>query len=163
MYKLLFDSDALIKAAKAEFLEPVANTFEVCITDDVYRETVEQGRTGLYKDADKIKNLIDAKKISVIRSREYIRKAKPKKSFGRGEISIFQAYKKGYLIVADDLSFVVYLNDESIKNVSSAYLLVMLLKKHRIGKEKACYYLDRLKPLIRKDIYELVKSDIKGE
>lgn len=163
MYKLLFDSDALIKVAKAEFLETTANVFQVCITDDVYHEAVEQGRRKLYEDADKIKGLIDAKKIFVIKSNKYAKEAKPRKSFGKGEISVFQAYKKNYLIVADDLSFVACLNDESIKNMSSAHVLMALLKKRKIGKEKAYYHLDKLKPLIRKETYELVKSDIKGE
>ena len=48
MYKLLFDSDALIKISKAGFFEPLADTFDVYATDDVYNEAVKQGREGLY-------------------------------------------------------------------------------------------------------------------
>ena len=163
MYKLLFDSDALIKVAKADFLEFIVNAFDAYITEEVYDETVEQGRKRLYEDADKIKNLIDAKKIFVIKSSRYTKKAKPKQSFGMGEASVFQAYKKDYLIVTDDLSFVLYLNEKSIQNISSAHLLMVLLKKGRINKENANYYLEKLKSLIRKEIYELIKKDIKGE
>ena len=163
MYKLLFDSDALIKVAKADFLDFTVNAFDVYITEEVYNETVEQGRKRLYEDADKIKNLIDAKKIFVIKSIRYTKKAKPKRSFGMGETSVFQAYKKDYLIVTDDLSFVFYLNEESIQNISSAHLLIALLKKGKIKKENAYHHLEKLKSLIRKEIYELIKNDMKGE
>ena len=44
MYKLLFDSDALIKISKAEFLDVVAENFDVYITEEVYDETVKEGK-----------------------------------------------------------------------------------------------------------------------
>ena len=163
MYKLLFDSDALIKAAKAGFLESAASAFKIHITNDVYNETVEQGKKRIYEDADKIENLVQNKKIFLIKSAKYAKKPKPKQSFGRGETSVFQAYKKGYLIVTDDLSFVSYLNDVSIRNMSCAHVLIALAKKGRISKEKACYHLEKLSFFIRKEIYELAKKGIKGE
>ncbi len=162
MYKLLVDSDALIKVTKAGFIETTASAFKIYITDDVYKEAVEQGRKGLYEDADKIKSLIDAKRILIIKASKY-KKTKPKQDFGKGETSVFQAYKKDYLIVTDDLSFAVYLNEESIKNISSAHLLIELLRKGKIKNTEAYFHLEKLKPLIRKEIYELVKEDIKGE
>ena len=161
--KLLFDSDALIKVTKAGFLEHVTTTFNVYITDDVYNEVVEEGKKRLYYDAEKIKNIIDNKKIYLIKNYSHIKRTEPKQSFGRGEISVFQAYNKDYVIVSDDLSFVLYLNKESIKNISSAHLLIALVKKGNITKEKAYYHLEKLKPLIRKEIFELVKNDIEGE
>jgi len=163
MYKLLFDSDSLIKVTKAEFLENVTNSFEVYITDDVYNETVEEGKERFYEDAYKIQNLIDDNRIHVIKRSDYLKKAIPKQSFGKGEVSVLQAHKNAYLIVTDDLSFASYLNNISIKNISSAHLITALVKKGKISKQEAYYYLENLKPLIRKEIYELVKNDIKGE
>ena len=163
MYKLLFDSDSLIKVTKAGFLENVVNSFKVYITDDVYNETVEEGIERFYEDADKIKNLADNKKISIIKRDKYVKITKPKQSFGKGEVSVSQVHKKDYLTVTDDLSFVSYLNNISIKNISSAHLITALVKKDKISKQEAYYYLENLKPLIRKEIYELVKKDIKGE
>lgn len=162
MYKLLFDSDALIKAVKSGFLEHITNVFKVCITNEVYSEAVEKGRERFYVDADKIQNLIDGKNILIIKDNEYAKKPKPKQGFGKGEISVFQAYKEDYLIVSDDLRFVSYLNEIPIKNIASGHLIAALVKKGGISKVDAYYYLENLKPLIRKEIYEAIKNDIKG-
>jgi hypothetical protein len=140
----------------------LSDTFDICTTDDVYNEAVKQGRERLYEDANKIGDLTEKNKILVIKREKYSKKLKPKKSFGRGEISVFQAYRKGYLVVTDDLSFTTYLNEMSIKNVSPAHLIIALMKKSEISKEKAFYYLGNLKPLIRKEIFEQVNKDIKG-
>src|SRR3989338_11182952 len=108
MYKLLFDSDALIKASKAEFLDKTVKNFDVSITEEVYNETVKEGKKGFYPDADKIENFVNKGKIKVINKKYYKEKKEPEKSFGKGEKSTFQVYKKGSLIVTDDLSFMSY-------------------------------------------------------
>ena len=163
MYKLLFDSDALIKASKADLLEAVAECFDVLITEEVRNETVEEGKKRFHPDADKIENLINARKIKIINRKNYSKKKEPKESFGKGEISVFKAYKKKYIIVTDDLSFSSYINKEGIKGISSAHLLLLLFKKGKIQKDKAEHYLEKLKPYIRNDTYKLIKNDIKGE
>ena len=163
MYKLLFDSDALIKASKAEFLDYIADNFDVLITEEVYNETVKEGKKGFYKDADKIENLVNGGKIRVIKEKYYKKKKGPRQNFGKGEKSIFQAYKKGRLIITDDLSFALCIKKENMQSLSSAHLIPVLVKKEKLGKDNAYYCLKQLKPYIRKDIFELVKNDIKGE
>lgn len=161
MYKLLFDSDALIKISKAEFLDLVAENFDVYITEEVYDETVIEGKKGFYPDADKIERLIQDGKIKI---QKYYKKRKvPQQNFGKGEISIFQAYGKGSLIVTDDMSFALYLQKENIKSISSAYLLFVLVKKKKMKKDNAHYCLENLKPFIRKEVYKLIKADIGDE
>lgn len=162
MYKLLADSDALIKISKAGFLEKVAANFEVMITEEVYGETVTQGRKGFYEDADEIDDLVKDGKIAVIKVEVYKNKPRPQQSFGLGEASIFQAYKKGRLIVTDDLSFSLYLKKEGIQSVSSAHMLLLCFKNKKISKNEAYIHLERLKPFIRKGIYENVKNDLGG-
>lgn len=163
MYKLLIDSDALIKISKAEFLDLVANNFDVITTEQVFEETVKEGKEGFYQDAYKIEKLIQEDKIDVLKTKFYIKSKKPSKNFGKGEVSLYQAYKKGVLIVTDDLSFTSYLQKERLKCISSAHLLPVLIKKHKLKIDKAYHCLERLKPYIRKEVYELVKGDIKGE
>ena len=112
MYKILFDSDALIKISKAEFSDVVVENFDVLITEEVYKETVEEGKRRFYPDSDKIEKLVQDNKIKILKGVYYSKKKKPKQSFGRGEISIFKAYKKDRLIVTDDLSFTSYLQNQ---------------------------------------------------
>ena len=163
MYKFLVDSDALIKISKAEFLDAVTENFDVFITEEIYEETIIEGKKGFYHDADDIERLIQNSKIKILKGGHYKKKEKSKPGFGRGELSILQAYKKDSLIVTDDLSFTSYMQKERIKSISSAHLLLALVKKDKMDKDKAYYHLERLKPFIRKDVYELVKNDFKGE
>ena len=163
MYKLLADSDALIKISKAEFLDFVVENFQVLITGEVYKETVNEGKRGFYQDAYNIERLIKINKIKVLEGKSYKKNKKPKQNFGKGEESIFQARKKGILIVTDDLSFTLYAQKENIKSISSAHLVFILAKKGKLKKDKAYYFLEKLRPFIRKEIYELVKNDIQGE
>lgn len=157
MYKLLFDSDVLIKASKAEFLEKIAENFNVLITEEVYNETVTEGKKGFYQDADKIEDFIDKGKIRIIKGKY---KKELKQSFGKGEKSIYHAYRKGTLIITDDLKFTSYIKKENIKSLSSAHLIYVLLKKKKLSKDNAFYCLEKLKPYIRKEVYKLIKRDI---
>ncbi len=160
MYKLLFDSDALIKSSKAEFLGKIAENFNVSITEEVYYEAVEEGKKGFYQDADKIDDFVNKGKIKVINKEAYTKKKEPQKSLGKGEKSLYQAYKKGSLIISDDLSFMSYLKKEDIKSLSSAHLLYALVKKKKLSKGDAHYCLEKLRPYIRKEVYKSVKTDI---
>ena len=163
MYKLLLDSDALIKISKAEFLDAVAENFNVAVTEEVYYETVIEGKKGFYQDADNIDKLVQSGKIKIRIGRGYRKKKKPKQSFGIGEASVLQAYQKGSLIVTDDLSFTAYMEKEQIKSISSAHLLLALVKKKKVKKDKARYCLEKLRYLIRKEVYELIRKDIEGD
>lgn len=163
MYKLLFDSDALIKITKAELLHAVAKEFKVFITEEVYEEAVTEGKKRLYEDAEKIENSVKTGETKIIKNKDYIKKKKPSQNFGKGEASAFQAYSKNKIIISDDLNFVLYLQKEKIRNLSSAHLIPLLVKKGKLGKIEAHDCLGRLKPYIRKEIYNLVKKDIEGE
>lgn len=158
MYKLLIDSDALIKISKAEFLDVLIESFYVLITEEIYDETVIEGKKGFHQDADKIDSLIKNNDIKILKRKNYTKR--PKQGFGRGEVSLYQAYKKDTLIVTDDLRFTSYIKKEHMKHLSSAHLLFVLFKKDKLKKDKAYYCLEKLKPFIRKELYELVKKDI---
>lgn len=163
MYKLLFDSDALIKLAKIQLLDIAALNLEIAITEEVYAETVEEGKKNIYPDAEKIEGLIDNGIIKVIKRSNYKTNKQPERNLGKGEVSIYQARKKNYLIVTDDLSFTLYLQNEEISCISSAHLLPVCIRKKFLKIEEAYEYLERLRPFIRREIYDLIKTDIKGE
>lgn len=156
------DSDALIKISKADFLDILAQKFDLIITEEVYDETVKEGKKGLYPDAYKIEKLVASGKIRMLKATSYIKKKKPKKSFGKGEASLYQAYKNGMLIVSDDLNFWSYVQDENKKILSSAHLVHVLVKKGALKKAEAYSCLEKLRPFVRKEIYELVKKEIHG-
>ena len=98
----------------------------------------------------------------VIKSESYKNKKKPKQSFGAGEASIFHVYRKNSIIVTDDLSFASYIKKNGMQVISPAHLLVILFKKNKLSKSEAYNCLERLKPFIRKELYEIVKKDLGG-
>lgn len=162
MYKLLLDSDALIKISKIGLLEMVSKEFEVLITEDIYEEAVQEGKKRFYEDANKIESLVNNGKIKILKRTHYIKSKKPKQNFGRGELSVYQAYKKDKIILTDDLSFTSYIKKEGIKSISSANIIIILTKKGRLNKSEAYDSLEKLRPLIRKELYELVKEEIEN-
>lgn len=150
----------MIKISKAEFLQITFQNFNVSITKEVYDEVVTEGKRGFYQDSYKIEKFINDRKIKVLKT--CYKRKKLKQSFGAGEISIFQAYRKNSLIVTDDLSFTSYIKKEGLSSISSAHLLIILFKKNRISKSEAYNCLERLKPFIRKELYGIVRKEIGG-
>ncbi len=158
MYKLLFDSDALIKSAKSQILEKIIGEFDILITGEVYQETVEEGKKRLYEDAEKIGTLVKENKIKLIKAAKNI--PLREKILGKGEASVFRAYKKNIIIVTDDLSFTSFLKDKNANVLSSAHMINILLKRKKINKIQALQHLDKLSPFIRNELYDLIKNEI---
>lgn len=160
MYKLLFDSDALIKVSKADFLDVASKSFSVLITEEIYDEAVKEGKRRLFPDADEIENLVQQERIKILKKEYYKKRKIPKQLFGKGEISAFQAHTKKNTIVTDDLNFRSYIKKEHGRCLSSAHILYILAKKGKLSKSKAYDCLERLRPYIRKEVYKLIKEDI---
>lgn len=162
MYKLLIDSDSLIKLAKIGLLENVTKIFSVQITEEIFNETVTEGKKRLYEDANKIEKFITNGKIIVIKKKRKGR-IPAKENFGAGELSIIDAKEKKHIIVTDDLSFTRYLQSNKIIPISSANLIISLKEKSILTKQQAFNYLERLKPHIRDEIYKNIANDLEGE
>lgn len=158
MYKLLFDSDALIKSAKAGILEKIASELDVLITSEVYQETVEEGKKRLYEDAEKIEKLVKENKIKLTKSAKNI--SIEGRILGKGEASVFHACQKNAIIVTDDLGFTSFLKDKNINVLSSVHIIIILFKTKKISKVQALQYLEKLKTFIRNELYNLVKNEL---
>lgn len=162
MYKVLVDSDSLIKLAKIDLLKYITKVLCVEITEDIYGETVVEGRKRFYQDADNIQEFVDAKKIMIVK-KKHKNKVEIKENFGIGELSIIRCKEKKHIIVTDDIRFTRYLQSNKIMPISSANLIVVLKEKLILTKQQAIEYLERLKPYIRSEVYINVKNDIGGE
>ena len=163
MYKLLIDSDSLIKLAKIGLLENITKTFSVEITEEIYNETVVEGRRRLYEDSNIIKGLVDVKKIKIIKKADTKSKMPIKENFGAGELSILISKKSNHIIVTDGMKFTRYLQSSRINSISSGNIIVALKEKSILTKQQAKDYLEMLKPYIRNDVYGSINKDIEGE
>jgi len=111
MSKVVMDSDGLIKLQKAGVLKLMASRCECIIPEAVYKESVEDGKRGLYEDAFLIEEIVeeDIKKIKVSDQNEELKKIDEGKleSLGEGEKEVFQLYfqVKADAIISDDRAF----------------------------------------------------------
>lgn len=154
---LVLDSDGLIKLAKAGVLEELVKYRKCIITQEVFNETVEKGKERLYEDAYIIEELINKKLLSVgrIKTTEVL-------SLGKGEASSLEICKKKNCsaIITDVRRFLKMLEEQNIPFIMPSDAIVSLLKKRIITRKKALEALEKIKPLIRKDIYEKAKSEV---
>ena len=159
MYKLILDSDSLIKLTHAEMLNKICETFECITTTEVKRETVDEGKKRFYPDADIIEDLIKNQLIHIKDTKRLIG-AKP--NLGLGEISVFSLSieLKNSLIVSDDQTFIKELEKQNINFLVPSDLIILLKRRNKINLAEAKYYLEKLKTFIRDDNYNKIKKEL---
>ena len=162
MYKLIFDSDALIKLTKSGILEEICRHYACIITSEVKIECVDEGKKGLHKDSLEIEKFING---SLLKIKSTKKTTKIDRRFGKGEMSTVNLYfqEKKSTIVTDDSAFMKYLEEHNIKFIVPADLLVLMKIENNIDKKTALRYLKKIKKLIIEDVYNDVKKDIKED
>jgi len=94
MYKLIFDSDALIKLIKTRLPKMVFKGFKTFITNEVYEECVIGGKKAFFEDAFVIESLVKEGLIKKIQTRKSpeIENLLRHERFGKGEESVLHLY-----------------------------------------------------------------------
>ncbi len=162
MYKFIIDSDALIKLTKSGAMEEICRYYNCTITTEIKNESVDEGKKRLYEDALKIEGLINKNLLKVIG----LKKArKIKENFGKGEISAIILYfqEKNSVIITDDSAFIKYLEQNAIRFVIPADLILLLKVQNKIDKKTALQYLENIRVYIKEEVYNDIKKDLKEE
>lgn len=161
MYNLILDSDALIKLSHSEVLVMVCGAFNCFITDEVKKETVDEGKKRFYSDADLIEGLINKKMLKIKNPKRLIKEVE----FGRGELSALSLYKetRKHILVSDDSNFIKYLEKGEIDFLVPADLILLLKKTGKIKLKEALYYLDKMKIFIKEEVYKEIKKELEGD
>lgn len=167
MYKkLIFDSDALIKLISAGLPREVFNYFKAYISEEVYSESVIDGKKGLYDEAYEIESLVRDNKIFKKKTKPNSRAIKLLKefNFGRGEESSIHLFFniKADAIVSDDKQFLNFLFNNNVPFMMPVDIIVNLHKKSVMDKSIALKVLERLRPFIREKYYTEAKKQIGG-
>jgi len=163
------DSDGLIKLQKAGVLKLMASRCECIIPEAVYKESVEDGKRGLYEDAFLIEEIVeeDIKKIKVSDQNEELKKIDEGKleSLGEGEKEVFQLYfqVKADAIISDDRAFLSTIDRfRNVEYFTPCNTIYIMYKKGMITKKVSLMGLNQIKDLVRTDVYEKVVKKIKG-
>lgn len=159
MYKIVFDSDGLIKLVKAGIFDSIK--LKCIISQQVYREAVVEGKKQLYQDAFEIEKFIKNKKITVIKIT--IDETIP--GLGKGELSTLLLFKKlkAHAIISDDRKFLKLLDERQIAYIVPTEAIVGLASNKHLEKEKAIQALNKIKNLVRKENYESAVNALGGE
>lgn len=154
MYKILIDSDSLIKITKIGLIELLCENTKICITKEIFKESVLEGKKRLYEDAKIIENLIKNNKIEIIKNNIN----KIINNFGIGENSILYALNKNIIPVSDDQKFLNYLESKNIEYLQSVTCIFLLFKKKIIKKNEYLKFLEKLKLFIKDEVYNNAKN-----
>ena len=160
MYKFIIDSDALIKLTKSGILEDICHHYSCIITNEVKSECVDEGKKRLYKDALRIEDFINKKLLRIL---DLKKTRKIKENLGKGETSTLNLYfqEKNSVIVTDDSAFIKYLEENDIRFFVPADLILLMKLSNKIDKKTALKYLEKIKDVIREEVYNDIKKDIK--
>lgn len=165
MYKLVSDSDALIKLVNAGVLLVVAEELEIYISERVYEETVVQGKKYHYRDADIIEEIISGGKIKI----KQIKKNKMANMqlrgcthLGAGEKTTLHLFHQinAEAIVSDDQAFLEVLYSSKIPYLTSSELIAYMARDQKISKNQALAALENIRMSIREANYLKTKKQI---
>lgn len=163
MSKIVLDSDGLIKLGKSGILKILCEAHSCMIPEEVFKETIAQGKSELYEDALKLEEEIKGR-MGIYKPTEspIADKIAEGKSLGRGEKEVLRLFfdKEADAIISDDRSFLNLLEDEGIAFFNPANAIVELTKRGRIKREEGLNALARIKELIRKYVYEKPKKEM---
>ncbi len=169
MSKIVLDSDGLIKLQKAGVLRALASRCECIIPEAVYKESVEDGKKGLYEDAFLIEEVVeeDMDKIKVSDRNDELEKIDEERlgSLGKGEKEVFQLYFQEEVdaILSDDRAFLNTLDRFSdVEYFTPCNTIYIMYKKGIISKKESLKGLNQIKGLVRTDVYKKVIRKIKG-
>lgn len=157
MTVFVLDSDGLIKLTKSSMIEELVKYRKCIITQEVFEEAVKKGKERFYEDAYVIEDLIARKLLAVqkIKTTELV-------NLGKGETSSLELYKKKKYnaIITDDRKFLKVLEEQNIPFIMPSDVIINLLKRRKITKKKAFSALEKIKPFIRKEVYEKSRGEI---
>lgn len=157
MIVFVLDSDGLIKLTKASVIEVLAEYRKCVITQEVFNEAVKAGKERFYEDAYIIEDLINRRLLTIKKV-----KFTELPELGKGEASSLEILKKGKYnaIITDDRKFLKMLEGQNIPFVMPSDVIIALLKRHKITTKKASEALEKIRPFIRKEIYERAKKEV---
>lgn len=160
------DSNTLIKLTRAGAKEAIASVVEVVVPPEVKKEAVNEGKEGGFPDAFEIernlkRGLVKVVKAPKTKETEAIVK---KLGFGGGEAGVFRLFKAGECrgVVSDDQKFLDLIGALNIPFITPSALTIHAWKKGKITKKACLELLEKLKPMISEEEYQLALVELRG-
>ena len=160
------DSDVLIKLTKSGAKELVASSVKMVVSPRVRKETVEEGIEGGFPDAFEIernlkKGLLKVAKAPKTRGTETVVK---KLGLKGGEADVLRLFKAGKCraIASDDQKFLDLIMALNVPFFTPSSLIIYAWKEEKIDKKTCLGLLEKLRPMISEEEYQLAVIKLKG-
>lgn len=162
-FRVVLDSDGLIKLAKAGALGPVVKAWSCLVPEAVYAEAVEAGLEAAYPDALAIQQTLPT---GAVRPRTHHPRAaallEGTQGLGRGEQEALHLYfaERADAVVTDDAAFVRVLARAGLRYLPPALLLVRLAQERHLDPLEALKGLERMRRFIGAEVYRAAREDL---
>lgn len=163
MYKIVLDSDGLIKLLKAGLPFKSISDFKFVIPQEVFEEVVIEGKKGLHEDAFIAEDFINRKVIGLVHNRRKTSQSEEK--LGKGELAAKQAFieQRAYAILSDDEQFTESLLQEKVPFITTSDFILLLTERKTVSVEKAKTLLGRLSQFISDERYKQIMKALEGK
>lgn len=164
-FRVVLDSDGLIKLAKADILEVVLKAWDCLVPQAVYVETVERGIRAAYPDALAIREVLQPASVRpMVHHPRATMLLRQKRNLGRGEQEALHLFfrTRAHAIISDDKAFVTVLDQAGVPYLPPALVLLELAHRQQLEPRAALERLERMRALIRPEIYRLVRSNLQA-
>lgn len=164
-FRVVLDSDGLIKLAKADTLEVVLKAWDCLVPQAVYVETVERGIRAAYPDALAIRDVLQPQTVRpMVHQPRGTMLLQHKRSLGRGEQESLHLFfrARAHAIISDDAAFVTVLDQAGVPYLPPALVLLELVHHQQLEPRAALEGLERMRALIRPEIYRMARSDLEA-
>ena len=167
MYKVVLDADGLLKTYKAGFLPQLTEAYVCFLPEEVYLEAVAAARIGHMDEARAIEDFIAAEKLirrQAARSRFADRLLRGSHSLGMGELGALRLFlhEGADALLTDDRAFLNFLTRQRIPFLTPSDALLSLHAANRLSHQDAARAAELLRPLIRRDVYEDLRTRLES-
>jgi len=164
-FRVVLDSDGLIKLTKAGILEVVVRAWTCLIPQAVWAETVEREIKAAYSDALAIHEAIHRSMVQPrIRHPRATALLAQKHGLGQGEQEALHLFfrARADAIVSDDVAFLTVLSRAGVRYMPPPLVLVQLARERHLEPQAALEGLERMRRFIRPEVYRAARSDLEG-
>jgi len=160
------DSDTLIKLTKAGAKETVASALKVIVPAEVRKEAVDEGKEGGFPDAFEIERNLKRGLVRMVKAPKSKETEAIIRNLGLkgGEAGVLRLFRTGACkaIASDDQKFLNLIDALNIPFATPSALIVYSWKKGKIGRDACLKLLEKLKPMISEEEYQLALFELKG-
>lgn len=157
--RLLLDTDAIIKLAKAGVLEVLTEHTKCAVPMQVNQELLK-GKERLYEDAAVVEELARQRKLRILS-----RTGEKRLDLGMGESALLQLWEDqgADAIISDDRKFLSVPEERGVPFIIPTDVIALLFLKGWMTKDEAIIALERIRPWTREMNYDKARTMIGGK